>query len=105
MFIFILAFLGSNFTGNTDAVFANSYFWVYLASFIAYGYSNLLCIDVKIYIMLVCTVVTAVCYVIAEYIVKNRTYEDINIDNKVAKEEEEAGCHDSFIMHDGIKSS
>ncbi|GFS29616.1 UNC93-like protein [Nephila pilipes] len=63
----IIAFYGVIFKENEEPAFSNFYFWSSLGFSVAYAYSDSLCTNVKIYILIVLLVFAIVAYTIVEY--------------------------------------
>ena len=99
----ISAFLGSYFKDNADAAFASSSFWNFSSCTVVFGYSNVLCTEVKIYIMMALTLVAAISYTLAEYIVRKQGRDksrESHTGSRTANEKEHAGCSDSLTLRD-----
>lgn len=61
------ALYGVLFEKNKEAAFANYRLWEALGFVIAFGYGTVLCVNVKLYILLLILVLTMVAYGIVEY--------------------------------------
>ena len=65
--IFSSALYGVLFPRDKEAAFANYRMWESLGFVIGFAYSNFICLDFKIYILLAMLVLTTVTYPIVEY--------------------------------------
>lgn len=63
---FDIAFFGVIFPDDKEAAFSNQRLWKSIAYTIAFSYSNFLCVDVKLYILMSVLVTGSVGYIVIE---------------------------------------
>lgn len=83
------AFYGVIFKENEEAAFSNFYFWSSLGFSIAYAYSDILCTNTKIYILLALLLVSIAFYIKVElYFTCKNSKRKLEVENINSNEEE-----------------
>lgn len=83
------AFYGVIFKENEEAAFSNFYFWSSLGFSIAYAYSDILCTNTKIYILLALLLVSIAFYIKVElYFTCKNSKRKLEVENTNSNEEE-----------------
>ncbi|XP_063773794.1 protein unc-93 homolog A-like [Pseudophryne corroboree] len=78
------AFYGVLFDDHKEAAFANYRLWESLGFVIAFAYSNLLCISVKLYVVLTMLLLGMILYLVVEYLEYRKSSKNTNNSNEVS---------------------
>ena len=69
----MIAFYGVIFSSNEEAAFSNYRLWESTGYIIAYAYSNVICVDVKIYILIGILAAGMIGYLAIEYMEQDKS--------------------------------